>query len=171
MIQFKAILDKFGNKGEKTGWTYFIIPAHIAHELKPGVKTSYRVKGTIDNFPIKMVALVPMGDGDFIIPFNQKFQKGVGKKEGATIEVTLEIDTDEFEISADLIACMEDDPRAFEAFNKMPKSHQKYYSNWVESAKTFETKSKRIAQCVFGLANGMDYGQMIRHFSALAKNI
>jgi Bacteriocin-protection, YdeI or OmpD-Associated/Domain of unknown function (DUF1905) len=166
MIQFKAILDKFGEKGEKSGWTYFVIPAHIAQELNPGVKVGYRVKGKIDNFPIKMVALLPMGEGDYIIPFNEKLKKGTAKKEGSTIEVTLEIDTDEFEISQDLLDCMADDPKADEAFNKMPKSHQKYYSNWVESAKTFETKSKRIAQCIFGLANGMDYGQMIRHFSA-----
>lgn len=168
MIQFKAILDKFNEKGEKTGWTYFTIPAHIAQELNPGVKVGYRVKGKIDNFPIKMVALLPMGEGDFIIPFNQKFKKGTGKKEGATIEVTLEIDTDEFVFSEDLMACLEDDPVAIAAFNKMPKSHQKYYSNWVESAKTFETKSKRITQCVFGLANGMDYGQTLRHFKQLA---
>ncbi len=164
MIQFKAILDKFNEKGEKTGWTYFVIPAHIAQELNPGVKTSYRVKGKIDNFPIKMVALVPMGEGDYIIPFNDRFKKATGKKEGAKIEVFLEIDTDEFPFSQDLLACLEDEPIASEAFYKMPKSHQKYYSNWVESAKTFETKSKRIVQCVFGLANGMDYGQMIRHF-------
>lgn len=168
MIQFKAILDKFNEKGEKTGWTYFTIPAHIAQELNPGVKVGYRVKGKIDNFPIKMVALLPMGEGDFIIPFNQKFKKGTGKKEGATIEVTLEIDTDEFVFSEDLMTCLEDEPVAIAAFNKMPKSHQKYYSNWVESAKTFETKSKRITQCVFGLANGMDYGQTLRHFKQLA---
>ncbi len=168
MIQFKAKLDKFNEKGEKTGWTYFTIPAHIAQELNPGVKVGYRVKGKIDNFPIKMVALLPMGEGDFIIPFNQKFKKGTGKKEGATIEVTLEIDTDEFVFSEDLMTCLEDEPVAIAAFNKMPKSHQKYYSNWVESAKTFETKSKRITQCVFGLANGMDYGQTLRHFKQLA---
>lgn len=164
MIQFKTILDKFGEKGEKSGWTYFMVPSHLAQELNPGVKKGYRVKGFIDNFPIKMVALLPMGDGDFIIPFNDKYKKGTAKKEGATIEVTLELDTDEFEISPDLIDCLSDDSIAEEAFNKMPKSHQKYYSNWIESAKTLETKSKRIAQSVFGLANGMDYGQMFRHF-------
>lgn len=168
MVHFKTILDKFGEKGEKSGWTYFTVPAHIAQELNPGVKVGYRVKGKIDNFPIKMVALLPMGEGDFIIPFNQNFKKGTGKKEGATIEVTLEIDTDEFIISEELVACLEDEPKALAAFNKMPKSHQKYYSNWVESAKTFETKSKRITQCVFGLANGMDYGQTLRHFKNLA---
>lgn len=41
MIQFTAILDKFGEKGEKTGWTYFVVPAHIAHELNPSVKQPF----------------------------------------------------------------------------------------------------------------------------------
>jgi Domain of unknown function (DUF1905)/Bacteriocin-protection, YdeI or OmpD-Associated len=169
MVQFKVMLEKFGEKGEKSGWTYFTIPSHIANELNRGIKTSYRVKGKIDDFAIKMVALVPMGEGEFIIAFNQNFQKGTGKKEGASIEVSLELDLDEFTLSDDLLACLADEPKAIIAFERMPKSHKKYYSNWVESAKTFETKSKRITQCVFGLANGMDYSQMIRHFAAIAK--
>jgi hypothetical protein len=164
MVQFKTILEKFGEKGEKSGWTYISIPFHIAQELNVGIKTSYRVKGKIDNFPIKMVALLPMGDGNFIIPFNKKMQLGTRKKDGASVEVWLEIDKDEFPLSEDLLACLEDDILAKETFDKMPKGHQNYYSNWVEGAKTFETKSKRLSQCIFGLANGMDYGQMIRHF-------
>jgi hypothetical protein len=167
LVSFKTILQKFNEKGEKSGWTYFTIPQHIANELNPTIKTSYRVKGKIDNMPIKMVALLPMGDGDFIIPFNQSYKKATGKKEGSSIEVLLEIDTDEFQISPDLLECLEDDAVAIAAFNKMPKSHQKYYSKWVESAKTYETKAKRISQTVFGLANGMDYGQTLRHFKAL----
>jgi len=31
MVSFKALLLKFDKKGEKTGWTYFEIPAHIAN--------------------------------------------------------------------------------------------------------------------------------------------
>ena len=49
MTKFETILQKFGEKGEKTGWTYIEIPAHIAHEIKSDCKVSFRVKGTIDN--------------------------------------------------------------------------------------------------------------------------
>ena len=42
--------------------------------------------------------------------------------------------------------------------------YQNYYSKWIDSAKTIETKSKRIAQCLFAFANNMDYGEMLRHF-------
>lgn len=33
MVTFKAMLQKFGSKGEKTGWTYIDIPKKIAQNL------------------------------------------------------------------------------------------------------------------------------------------
>ena len=38
MVEFTATLEKFGKKGEKTGWTYIEIPADVAQEIKPGNK-------------------------------------------------------------------------------------------------------------------------------------
>jgi hypothetical protein len=167
MVSFKATLHKFDKKGEKTSWTYFEIPAHIAQVLNPGVKTSYRVKGKIDTFALKLVALIPMGDGDFIIPVNAEMRRGIQKKESDTIEVTLEIDNDPLPQSADLLACLEDEPRALAYFNKLPLSHQNYYNKWIESAKTIETKTKRITMTIKGMAMGLDYGQTLRYFRDL----
>ena len=48
MIELTGILIQFGEKGEKTGWTYLKIPAAIAHEIKPDTKVSFRVKGFLD---------------------------------------------------------------------------------------------------------------------------
>ena len=169
MVTFKASLHKFDKKGEKTGWTYFEIPAQIANELNPGIKTSYRVKGKMDSFVLKLVALIPMGDGDFIIPVNGEMRRKIRKKEGDTIEVTLEIDTDPLPQSADLLACLEDEPKALAYFNKLPASHQNYYNKWIESAKTIETKTKRISMTVRGMEMGLDYGQTLRYFRDLEK--
>jgi len=164
MPTFKTTIHKFEKQGEKTGWTYIVIPAHIANEIKPNTRTSYRVKGKMDNHPINQVALLPMGEGDFIIPINAGMRKGIRKGEGAMLEVSLEFDDSEFIMSADFLACLEDEPRALEKFNSLPPSHQKYYSKWIEEAKTVETKTKRITQAIFGLTMQMDYGTMIRHF-------
>jgi hypothetical protein len=169
MVTFKASLHKFEKKGEKTGWTYFEIPAHIANELNPGIKTSFRVKGKMDSFVLKLVALIPMGDGDFIIPVNGEMRRKIRKKEGDTIEVALEIDTDPLPQSADLLACLEDEPKALAYFNNLPASHQNYYNKWIESAKTIETKTKRISMTVRGMAMGLDYGQTLRYFRDLEK--
>jgi hypothetical protein len=164
MVTFKTTLLKFEKQGEKTGWTYIVIPAAIANQIKPDTRTSYRVKGKLDELLIEQVALLPMGEGDFIIPINGTMRKAIRKEEGATIDVALILDTSAFKLSEDLLICLEDEPKALEKFNSLAPSHQKYYSNWIEDAKTIETKTKRISQAVWGLARDMDFGTMIRHF-------
>jgi uncharacterized protein YdeI (YjbR/CyaY-like superfamily) len=114
-----------------------------------------------------MVALLPMGEGDFIIPINGGMRKVIKKEAGASVEVSLEEDTDEFILSPDMMACLEEEPSALAAFQKLPGSHQKYYSKWVDSAKTVETKSKRIRMVLMGFAMGMDFGEMVRYYKNL----
>ena len=169
MITYQTILQKFGEKGEKTGWTYVEIPVDIAQEIKPDTKLGFRVKGTIDIFPVRLLALLPMGEGDFIIPINAQIRKGIRKEEGAMVTLKLEEDTDELPQSEELMICLEDEPKALEAFLKMPKGHQNYYNKWIESAKSIETKAKRITMTVNGLAMGMDYGEMMRYYRGLGK--
>ena len=166
MVNFQSILLKFDSKGEKTGWTYIHIPIYIAQEIKPDTKVSFRVKGKIDEFEIKQVAVMPMGEGDFILPINAEIRKEIRKKEGATVILNIELDKSEFKPSEDFMMCLEDDPKALETFKSFSAGHQRYYSNWIESAKTVETKTKRITQAVQGLAMGFDYGEMIRYFKA-----
>ena len=67
MVEFKAVLEKFREMGEKTGWTFIYISLDIAQKLNPGVRKAYRVKGKLDDFKIKDVSLLPMGNGDFIL--------------------------------------------------------------------------------------------------------
>lgn len=170
MPSFTTTLQKFGEEGDKTRWTYIEIPLAITDELKPGQKKAFRVKGTLDNHPIKLVSLLPMGrsinpDGGFMMPINAGMRRGMGKEdEGTQITVTIELDTDPLPQSTDLLDCLGDDPAALAHFRKLSPSHQNYFSNWVEDAKTIETKTKRLTQAVMGLAMGMDFGQMIRHF-------
>jgi hypothetical protein len=162
MVAFTATIKKFGQQGEKTGWTYIELPAEMAEQLQPGMKKSFRVKGKLDKHSIEGVAMLPMGGGDFIIPLNGEMRKAIGKTKGATLEVKLQVDKKEFVLCPELIECLNDEPKALEYFSKLPPSHQKYYSKWIESAKTEPTKAKRIATAVTGMARGMDYGQMLR---------
>jgi hypothetical protein len=162
MIRLKTILKKFDRQGEKTGWTYVEIPFEIAEKLKKGRRTSFRVKGRIDKLPISQAALLPMGDGTFILPVNASMRKSIGKRQGATVELILEADDSEFRFAGDFIECLEDDPAALAFFNTLPGSHQKYFSKWIDSAKTTETKIRRITMAVNALARKMGYAEMIR---------
>jgi hypothetical protein len=161
-IIFKTILKKFAAQGEKTGWTYIDIPQKIAAQLKQNNKKSFRVKGTIDNHKINRVALLPMGEGDFIMAINNEMRKAIKKQKGAEVALKIELDESTLKISEAFITCLKDEPAALNFFKKMPLSHQQYYSNWIESAKTDFTKTKRIALAVNTLAKNMNYGEMIR---------
>ena len=48
MVSYSTTILKFDEQGEKTGWTYIVIPSAIAQKLKPGNKKSFRVKGKLD---------------------------------------------------------------------------------------------------------------------------
>ena len=169
MHSFSTILQKFGQKGEKTGWTYIAVPTTVTDALLPGRKTSFRVRGTLDNFAVKQVALLPMGDKDetgsaFILVVNADMRRGIRKEAGASVQVSLDVDTDEIPLSPDMMACLADDPIALDFFNTLAKGHQTYFSNWIEGAKTTSTKTKRITQAVMGLSMGLGYGEMVRYF-------
>lgn len=164
MISYKTIILKFDKKGEKTGWTYIEVPEDIAQQLKPDNKKSFRVKGKLDNYSIKAIALLPMGGGNFIMPLNGAIRKAIGKRHGAQLSVQLLADNQPLKLSADFMACLADEPKALAFFHKIPTSVQNYFSKWIESAKTEPTKAKRIARAVNALAKSQSFPEMIREF-------
>jgi uncharacterized protein YdeI (YjbR/CyaY-like superfamily) len=105
-----------------------------------------------------------MGEGDFIMPVNALMRKNIKKQKGEKILVQLQEDKSEYEISADLLLCIEEDKKAKIYFQKLPRSHQNYYSKWIESAKTNETKAKRIAMAVNGFHLNLSYPEMMRYY-------
>ncbi|MEP6682438.1 MAG: YdeI/OmpD-associated family protein [Parafilimonas sp.] len=166
MIKFTSTLLQFDEQGEKTGWTYLHISADIAAQLKTGYKKSFRVKGKLDNFKIKSVALMPMGDGNFIMPFNAIMRKGTGKRKGATITAMLEEDDSPVKLNEDFMTCLNDEPAALKHFNSLAGSHRNYFSKWIDSAKTEQTKTKRIAMAISALSRNLGYNEMMREQKA-----
>jgi hypothetical protein len=162
MIRFKGLIEQFREKGEKTGWSYIEVPLDIAEQLKPENKKSFRVKGKLDNYSFEGISLLPMGEGNFIMALKASIRKVIEKQKGDTVLVTMEIDSKEKPLSAIFMECLEEEPKGLNFFNALPESHQKYFSNWIESAKTESTKAKRIAQAVNALSIGLGYGEMMR---------
>jgi hypothetical protein len=162
MITFSTKIQRFGKKGEKTGWTYITLSAAQAQKLNPGKKTGYRVKGTLDQHLIQRTALLPMGQGTFILPLNAKMRKAIGKEMGDRLTVSFEVDDRSLPPSSDFMKCLKDDARATAHFKTLSGSHQRYFSKWIEEAKTVQTKTKRITMAVIALAGGLGYPEMIR---------
>jgi uncharacterized protein YdeI (YjbR/CyaY-like superfamily) len=103
-----------------------------------------------------------MGEGNFIMALNGAMRKGIGKKHGDKLKVSLQADDSEFALSEDFIACLYDDPAAYDFFQTLSGSHQKYFSKWIDSAKTSATKTKRIVMAITALAKKQGYPEMIR---------
>lgn len=162
MVSFTATIKQFPQRGEKTGWYYLDIPADLAELIKPGNRRAFRVKGKLDKHQIKQVSLLPMGQGNFILPVNATMRKAIRKNKGAMLNVQLAEDKKELAICQELLDCLADEPIALKNFEKLVPSHKRYFSNWVTSAKTDSTKAKRIAKSVNALARGLNYGEMIR---------
>jgi hypothetical protein len=162
MVRFNAVVKRFAAQAEKTGWTYIVIPAEVADKIKPGTKKGYRVKGKIDNHKIEKLSILPMGDGSFILTLNKPMRKALGKGLGATVQVAIEEDPRELEIFPELISCLKDEPLAYNRFNKLTPSHQRYFSKWITDAKTDHTRIKRIAKTVTAMLNNQSFGEALK---------
>ncbi len=163
MVEFNTIILQFDEQGEKTGWTYIEIPADLAQQLKPGNKKSFRVKGMLDGLAVKGMALMPMGEGNFIMALKADIRKGIRKGAGAMLQVKIEEDKDfKIEMPDDLKECFDFEPEAFEFFNTLAKSHREYFIRWIDGAKTNETRAKRIVNTVNAMLRKWPYNVMLR---------
>ena len=162
MVQFTATIKRFGSQGEKTGWTYFEVPPDLVQKLKPGNRKEFKVKGKLDAHSFKRVSLLPMGGGLFIFVLNAALRKGIGKKHGAMVKAQLTEDKSEFVFSKDFMECLDDEPTAKEFFKNLTGSHQRYFSKWIDDAKTEPTKVKRITMAVNAVAKKWGYPEMLR---------
>jgi len=163
MIEFNTIILQFAEQGEKTGWSYIEIPADLAQQLKPGNKKSFRIRGMLDGFAVKGMALMPMGEGDFIMALKADVRKAIHKNAGAMLQVSIEEDTEyKVEVPDDLKDCFDFEPEALNFFNSLPKSHRDYFIKWIDGAKTNETRAKRIINTINAMLRKWNYGQMMR---------
>ena len=162
MISYQTIILKFAKKGEKTGWSYVEIPADVAEKLMPGRKTSFQIKGLIDGAPLKQKSLIPIGKGNFILPLKSDLRSLIKKRKGDEVVLKIDADKSEYEIDADFAECLADAPEAKYFFESLPGSHRKYFSKWIEGAKTNATKAKRIGMAVMALSKQLGFAEMIR---------
>lgn len=163
MVRFTALISKVNTKG---GWSYIVIDKKYAQQLNPKSRTSFRVKGTLDKHPVQKTSLLPMRNGNFMLPINAGIRKATGKKSGDTLKVMLELDERKIALSVDLIKCLKDDPEAMKFFKSLPGSHQQYFSKWIDSAKTAGTKTKRIVTCLTAFSKKMNYSEMMRSYKS-----
>ncbi len=124
-------------------WTYLNIPFSV--EVGFGSKGQVKVRGTLNAHALRG-SLMPHGDGTHYLVVNKSIRDAIGVTEGDTVSVSIEQDTEQRSVVVpdDLRALLDIDEAARTAFEKFSYSHQKEYVDWIESAKTPETRQRRI---------------------------
>lgn len=147
LVHKKYLLEKYPGKG---GWTYAAIPELLQDKNAPFGWV--KVKGSIDGFEIKNYKLMPMGNGKLFLPVKAEIRKAIGKKEGDWVEIELYADDAPTSIPEEFLICLESDPEVHQLFLKLTDGQQKEYIDWIYSAKTEDTKVKRMAETMNKIA-------------------
>lgn len=166
MIHFSAPLQQFGKNGDKTGWTYIQVPHDVAEQLQPGSRKTFRVKGTLDAFAIKGVAVMPMRDGSFLLAVNAAMRKGLQKKKGAIIKASIAVDKITPQIPLALKECLDDEPEAMAFFQQLTLAQRNYFIKWAEGVKNEMSQARRIAQIIDALLLKQDFVAMMQSHKA-----
>lgn len=149
LVNKEYILEKYPGKG---GWTYAAIP-----EVLPNPNNPFgwvKVKGTIDGVSIQC-KLMPTGTGKLFLPVKAAIRKKINKQHGDMVHITLYPDSKPLAIPEEFQTCLADDPIALKFFNTLSEGEQKYYIDWIYSAKKDETKTARIAKTINRLTRNL----------------
>ncbi|MBK8144178.1 MAG: DUF1905 domain-containing protein [Bacteroidetes bacterium] len=139
-VNQQYLLEKFQGKG---GWTYAQIP-----EIRPDKHAHFgwvRVRGHIDSYEIKGYHLMPMGNGNLFLPVKAQIRKHIKKQAGDWVHIILYADNAPTEIPADFLWFLQDEPELYQNFMTFSDAERKAYIEWIEAAKTVQTKANRMA--------------------------
>jgi Domain of unknown function (DUF1905)/Bacteriocin-protection, YdeI or OmpD-Associated len=150
LVNKKYKLEKFHGKG---GWTFVQIPEILQNKSNPFGWA--KVKGTIDDYEVRKCHLMPMGNGKLFLPVKAEIRRKIKKQEGDTVHVILYPDNEPLEIPEEFTICLKDEPTADQFFQTLSESEQKFYTEWIYSAKKEDTKISRMAKAIDRLAKNL----------------
>lgn len=150
LVNKSYLLQKFQGKG---GWTYAAIP-----EI-PQDKSAWfglvKVSGSIDGYEITNYNLMPMGNGMMFIPVKAEIRKKIGKQEGDWVHIVLYSQELPRVVHEDFLICLQDDPIAYQNFQKLNNAAQKEIIDWIYSVKNDDMKVERIAKTLDKLSKSL----------------
>lgn len=135
----------------KGAWTFVEIP-----EI-PMPKTSFgmlKVKGKIDDYAFSNTHLMPIGNGHVGLAVRAGIRKKIKKQAGDIVHITIYEDKTSLIIPQELLLCLEYEDGVLEKFRTYTGRQKKTFINWINSAKTEQTKADRIAKTISMIQKG-----------------
>ncbi|WP_308601577.1 YdeI/OmpD-associated family protein [uncultured Dysgonomonas sp.] len=135
----------------KGAWTFVEIP-----EI-PMPKTSFgmlKVKGKIDDYEFSNTHLMPIGNGHVGLAVRAEIRKKIKKQAGDIVHIIIYEDKTSLIIPQELLLCLEYEDGVLEKFRTYTGGQKKAFINWINSAKTEQTKADRIAKAISMIQKG-----------------
>jgi Bacteriocin-protection, YdeI or OmpD-Associated/Domain of unknown function (DUF1905) len=128
------------------------IPDEVIEGLAGGRRPPVRV--TIGGYTYRSTVAV-MGDA-YMVGVNADHREASGVKGGDVVDVVIELDAAPREISVppELAAALDAEPDARRTFDGLSNSNKSWHVYQVTTAKTDETRERRIAKSVAALKDG-----------------
>jgi len=128
------------------------IPDEIVEALGSGRRPPVRV--TINGFTYRSTVAV-MG-GTYMVGVSAENRAGAGVGGGDEVDVDIELDTAPREVAvpADFAAALDAEPAARRTFDGLSNSNKSWHTYQITTAKTDETRQRRIAKSIDALKAG-----------------
>jgi len=153
LVDKQYLLEKFPGKG---GWTFAEIP-----DIQIGNRAfgMLKVKGSIDGFEVTNSHLMPLGNGNLMIPIKTEIRKKIKKEVGDWVHIILYANDEPLVTLEDFLLCLHDEPEALRFYQSLNENEQQDYIKWIFSAKAEQTKVERIAKTLDRLVNNQKYNK------------
>lgn len=144
-VSFRATIQLDG----KTA-TGIPVPSEVVERLGSGKQPLVRVRVGSHSYRSK----VAVRSGEYKLPISAENRAAAGVAAGDEVDVTLALDTEprEVVVPPDLAEAFDAAPDARTAFDALSHSRKQQIVLGVESAKTPETRARRIGKAVEGLS-------------------
>ena len=132
--------------------TGIVVPDEVVTTLGAGKKPP--VKMSVNGYSYR--STVATIDGRFMVGFSADHRAASGLKGGDEVDVEIELDTEPrtVEVPADLQSALDAEPAAQATFDQLSNSLKGYHVYQVTSAKTDETRQRRIEKSIATLREG-----------------
>jgi hypothetical protein len=146
----KATFTTIVTKDDKVNATGLPVPPESVAAMGAGKKP--KVKVTLNGYTYRS-SVAAYGE-IFMLPLSAEHRQAAGVQAGDRVEVTIELDTEPRTVMVpeDLATALAAIPGARAAFDKLSYTLRKEHVRQVESAKSQETRQRRIAKIAASLA-------------------
>lgn len=138
MIRFQARLE------EHSGGSLVQVPKEVSDQL--GGRARIKVQGRLNQLPFRG-STMPTGDGTHCLGFRKDQRAAAGVEIGDVVTVELGRDEEErlVEVPPELASALESERRLEAAFQALSYTRRKEMAASVASAKSVETRERRLA--------------------------